>query len=178
MHKSFSIETYYGPIADQILEKAKDIRLLVCDVDGVMSNGLIYVNNYGEEFKTFNIRDNYGIQRLLDSNIEMAIITGRYTNFLKTYCLTIGIKYLYQGQKEKILALNELLNKLKLTTEQVAYLGDDLIDSPVMEQVGLSIAVADAHPTIKSISDYITRASGGFGAVREVCDLLLCSRVD
>ncbi|EHD23455.1 MULTISPECIES: 3-deoxy-manno-octulosonate-8-phosphatase KdsC [Brenneria] len=169
-------DTCYGPVDRQVLDKARDVRLLICDVDGVLSDGLIYMGNQGEELKTFNVRDGYGIRCLLTSGIEVAIITGRTANMLVDRCKTLGIAHLYQGQSDKILAFNDLLDKLSLTADQVAYIGDDLIDWPVMAQVGLSVAVADAHPLLLPRADYVTRIAGGRGAVRELCDLILFSQ--
>lgn len=169
-------DTCYGPVDRQVLDKAREIRLLICDVDGVMSDGLIYMGNHGEELKAFNVRDGYGIRCLLTSGIEVAIITGRSADLLADRCKTLGITHLYQGQSDKVLAFHDLLDKLALTAGQVAYIGDDLIDWPVMAQVGLSAAVADAHPLLLPRADYITRIAGGRGAVRELCDLILLSQ--
>ncbi|RLM27551.1 3-deoxy-D-manno-octulosonate 8-phosphate phosphatase [Brenneria alni] len=169
-------DTCYGPVEQQILDKARNVRLLICDVDGVLSDGLIYMGNQGEELKTFNVRDGYGIRCMLTSGIEVAIITGRSANMLVDRCKTLGIAHLYQGQSDKLLAFNDLLDKLSVTAGQVAYIGDDLIDWPVMARVGLSVAVADAHPLLLPRADYVTRIAGGRGAVRELCDLILLSQ--
>ncbi|WP_409309086.1 3-deoxy-manno-octulosonate-8-phosphatase KdsC [Pectobacterium sp. B1J-3] len=169
-------DTCYGPVDQQVLDKAREIRLLICDVDGVMSDGLIYMGNHGEELKAFNVRDGYGIRCLLTSGIEVAIITGRSAKLLQDRCKTLGITHLYQGQSDKVLAFNDLLDKLSVPANQVAYIGDDLIDWPVMAQVGLSVAVADAHPLLLPRADYVTRIAGGRGAVRELCDLILFSQ--
>lgn len=168
--------TCYGPIANRVLEKAKTIKLLICDVDGVLSDGLIYMGNQGEELKAFNVRDGYGIRCLLTSGIEVAIITGRSAPLVEDRCRTLGITHLYQGQSDKILAFNELLDTLSLCADQAAYIGDDLIDWPVMAQVGLSVAVADAHPLLLPRADYVTKIPGGRGAVRELCDLILLAQ--
>ncbi|MEX6209062.1 3-deoxy-manno-octulosonate-8-phosphatase KdsC [Providencia huaxiensis] len=173
---SGNIETCYGSVANAILTKAAKVKLLICDVDGVMSDGLIYMGNNGEELKAFNVRDGYGIRCLLTSNIEVAIITGRKAKLLEDRAQTLGITYLYQGQSDKLLAYQQLLDTLQLSDEQIAYIGDDLIDWPVMAKVGLSVAVADAHPLLLPKADYITRLGGGKGAVRELCDLILLSQ--
>ncbi|MFB4355892.1 3-deoxy-manno-octulosonate-8-phosphatase KdsC [Pantoea sp. BS_4] len=171
-----AIETCYGPVSADIMARAGHIRLLICDVDGVMSDGLIYMGNNGEELKTFNVRDGYGIRCLLTSDIEVAIITGRTARLLEDRCKTLGIRHLYQGQSDKLLAYRELLDTLSLSDEQVAYIGDDLIDWPVMAKVGLSVAVADAHPLLLARARYVTRIAGGRGAVRELCDLILMAQ--
>lgn len=169
-------ETCYGPVDGQVMAKARDIRLLICDVDGVLSDGLIYMGNQGEELKAFNVRDGYGIRCLLTSGVEVAIITGRSSQLVADRCRTLGISRLYQGQSDKTLAFRELLDTLSLRAEQAAYIGDDLFDWPVMAQVGLSVAVADAHPLLLPRADYVTRIAGGRGAVRELCDLILLAQ--
>lgn len=171
-----TIDTCYGPIAQTVMEKAAKIRLLICDVDGVMSDGLIYQGNSGEELKAFNVRDGYGIRCLLTSGIEVAIITGRNAKLLEDRANTLGITHLYQGQSDKLLAYHELLAKLAIRPGDVAYIGDDLIDWPVMAEVGLSAAVADAHPLLLPKADYVTQIAGGRGAVRELCDLILLAQ--
>lgn len=171
-----TIDTCYGPIAQTVLEKAAKIRLLICDVDGVMSDGLIYQGNSGEELKAFNVRDGYGIRCLLTSGVEVAIITGRKAKLLEDRANTLGITHLYQGQSDKLLAYRELLAKLAIRPGDVAYIGDDLIDWPVMAEVGLSAAVADAHPLLLPKADYVTQIAGGRGAVRELCDLILLAQ--
>lgn len=171
-----TIDTCYGPIAQTVMEKAAKIRLLICDVDGVMSDGLIYQGNRGEELKAFNVRDGYGIRCLLTSGVEVAIITGRKAKLLEDRANTLGITHLYQGQSDKLLAYRELLDKLAVRPGEVAYIGDDLIDWPVMAEVGLSAAVADAHPLLLPKADYVTQIAGGRGAVRELCDLILLAQ--
>lgn len=171
-----TIDTCYGPIAQAVMEKAAKIRLLICDVDGVMSDGLIYQGNSGEELKAFNVRDGYGIRCLLTSGVEVAIITGRKAKLLEDRANTLGITHLYQGQSDKLLAYRELLDKLAVRPGEVAYIGDDLIDWPVMAEVGLSAAVADAHPLLLPKADYVTQIAGGRGAVRELCDLILLAQ--
>lgn len=170
------IETCYGAVSNQIIKKAEKVQLLICDVDGVMSDGLIYMGNNGEELKAFNVRDGYGIRCLLTSGIEVAIITGRQSKLLEDRAKTLGITYLYQGQHNKLLAYQQLLDTLNLKPEQTAYIGDDLIDLPVMEKVGLSVAVADAHPLLIPRANYVTCIAGGRGAVREMCDLILLAQ--
>ncbi|WP_318366270.1 3-deoxy-manno-octulosonate-8-phosphatase KdsC [Enterobacter sp.] len=171
-----SLTTCYGPVSTQVMAKAEKIRLLILDVDGVMSDGLIFMGNNGEELKAFNVRDGYGIRCALTSGIEVAIITGRKAKLLEDRCATLGITHLYQGQSDKRIAFKELLANLAVSAEEVAYIGDDLIDWPVMADVGLSVAVADAHPMLMPRADYVTYINGGRGAVREVCDLLLLAQ--
>lgn len=167
------INTCYGPVSKDVFQRAVNIRLLICDVDGVMSDGLIYMGNHGEELKAFNVRDGYGIRCLITSDIEVAIITGRNAKLVENRAKTLGITHLYQGQSNKLIAFEQILRDLSLTPEQVAYIGDDLIDWPVMAKVGLSVAVADAHPLLLPKAHYVTQVPGGRGAVRELCDLIL-----
>lgn len=170
------IDTCYGAVSNIVMSRARPIRLLICDVDGVMSDGLIYMGNQGEELKAFHVRDGYGIRCLLTSSIDVAIITGRNAKLLEDRCNTLGIKHLYQNQSDKRLALHQLLEKLQVDPQQVAYVGDDLIDWPAMKEVGLSVAVANAHPMLLPRVDYVTYTAGGCGAVREVCDLILMAQ--
>lgn len=170
------VETCYGPVSADVLRRAAAVRLLICDVDGVLSDGLIYMGNQGEELKAFNVRDGYGIRCLLTADIEVAIITGRTAKLVEDRAKTLGITHLYQGQSDKLLAFGTLLDTLSLSAEQVAYIGDDLIDAPVMARVGLSVAVADAHPLLLPQAHYTTRIAGGRGAVRELCDLILLAQ--
>ncbi len=171
-----TVDTCYGPVATDVLARARNIRLLLCDVDGVMSDGLIYMGNQGEELKAFNVRDGYGIRCLVTSGIEVGIITGRTSQLVADRAKTLGIAHLYQGQSNKLVAFNELLSTLALREDQVAYIGDDLIDWPVMAKTGLSVAVADAHPLLLPKAHYVTRIAGGKGAVRELCDLILLAQ--
>lgn len=163
----------YGSLDNEILIKAKKIKLLISDVDGVMSNGMIYLGNNSEELKSFNVRDNYGIKCLLKSFIEIAIISGRRSLLLENHCKDLGIKYFYLGQLDKILPFKKIQKKLNLSLEEIAYVGDDFIDLPILSKAGLSIATSDSHPIILKKVDYITKASGGKGAIREVCDIIL-----
>lgn len=167
------INTCYGAVSKDVFQRAANIRLLICDVDGVMSDGLIYMGNQGEELKAFNVRDGYGIRCLITSGIEVAIITGRSAKLVENRAKTLGITHLYQGQSDKLIAFGKIINDLSLLPEQVAYIGDDLIDWPVMEKAGLAVAVADAHPLLIPRAHYVTRIAGGKGAVRELCDLIL-----
>ncbi|MDN6633218.1 MAG: 3-deoxy-manno-octulosonate-8-phosphatase KdsC [Enterobacterales bacterium] len=174
--QGMNIATCYGPVARKIMDSAADIRLVICDVDGVLSDGLIYMGNNGEELKAFNVRDGYGIRCLITEGIHVAIITGRQSKLVADRAATLGIEHLYQGQSDKLIAFEKILSDLNLQPHQVAYIGDDLIDWPVMAKVGLSVAVADAHPILLQRAQYVTRIAGGRGAVRELCDLILQSQ--
>jgi 3-deoxy-D-manno-octulosonate 8-phosphate phosphatase (KDO 8-P phosphatase) len=163
-------------MSQEILAKAASIRLAIFDVDGVFTDGRITLDARGEELYSFYIHDGYGIKRLLAANIDVAIITGRNAPCVRLRMQQLGIKHIYQGQEDKIVAYKELLSTLSLQPYQVAYVGDDLPDLLVMQQVGLSIAVANATASILATAMWKTHASGGQGAVREVCDLLLAAQ--
>lgn len=170
------IETLYQPVEQNILEIAKHIKLLICDVDGVFSDGLIYMGNDGEELKTFHTRDGYGVKSLMNAGIETAIITGRKSQIVENRMKALGISLIYQGQDDKVKAYQDICNKLNISPEQTGYIGDDLIDWPVMEKVALKVCVADGHPLLAKRANYVTAIQGGHGAVREVCDLILQAR--
>lgn len=166
----------YQPVAETVQQKARQIRLLICDVDGVFSDGRIYLGNQGEELKAFHTRDGYGVKALRQAGIEVAVITGRTSSIVAKRMQSLTVQHVYQGQEDKIPAYNELKRQLQLKDEEIAYIGDDLSDWAVMQHVGLSVAVHDAHPLLAKHADYRTLLSGGFGAVRELADFLLISQ--
>ena len=166
----------YGPINRSVWQKLSQIQLLICDVDGVLSDGLIYLGNQGEEFKTFNTKDGFGMKALQNAGIAVAIITGRDSRIVSERMASLGVKHVYQGQSDKRISFAALLKELNLNPEQVAYIGDDVVDLCVMELCGLGVAVNDAHPLVRQRADYVTQLAGGRGCVREVCDLLLEAR--
>lgn len=169
------IDTPYGKVPQQIFEQAKQIKLFVCDVDGVFSDGRIYLGNDGEELKAFHTKDGFGLKAIMQQGIEVAIITGRQSNIVENRMKALGVKHIFQGKEDKLSVYQSLLEKLKLTPDQTAYIGDDVVDLPVMRIAGLAIAVNDAHPLVLSEANMITTIKGGFGAVREICDLFLQS---
>lgn len=160
----------------EVLNKAKNIQLLICDVDGVLSNGQVIIGNNSEEFKTFNIKDGFGIKCLQKSGIAVAIITGRNSKIVEKRCQELGIEHYYQGQSNKQEAFDTLCKNLSVQPEQICHIGDDLPDLPLLVQVGLGVTVADGHWLMQQHADWITQSNGGFGAVREVCDLILHSQ--
>lgn len=167
--------TLYQAVSDDVADKALQIKLLICDVDGVFSDGRIYLGNSGEELKAFHTRDGYGIKALRQAGIEVAIITGRQSEIVAKRMASLTVPYIYQGQENKLAAFDELQRKLQLKPEQIAYIGDDLSDWQVMQYCGLAVAVKDAHPYLVQHVDFVTSLPGGYGAVRELCDLLLIS---
>ena len=165
--------TLYGEIALKVLEKAKKIKLLVCDVDGVFSDGRIYLGNDGEELKAFHTKDGFGIKALGSSGVDVAIITGRRSTIVANRMSALNVKHIVQGQEDKLPALIHLAKQLNLTPDEMAYIGDDIPDLACILHVGLGISVSDAHPAVSAKADYTTFTRGGFGAVREVCDLIM-----
>jgi len=157
------------------IEKAKDIKLIILDVDGVLTDGSLYFDNTGGEYKAFNSKDGHGIRLLLENNIEVALITGRTSELLKHRAANLKLNpdLIYQGYRNKLIAYADLLKKTDYKKHQIAYVGDDVIDLPIMSQVGFSIAVNDANWFVKENCDWVTDLAGGKGAVREVCEFLL-----
>jgi len=167
------MNTLYGKVPSDILEKAKQIKLLVCDVDGVFSDGRIYLGNDGEELKAFHTKDGFGIKALGASGVDVAIITGRNSAIVSNRMKALNVAHIIQGQEDKLPALTELINQLDIKLNQVAYIGDDVPDLACIEAVGLGICVSDGHPLVLRGADYTTFTRGGFGAVRETCDLIM-----
>jgi 3-deoxy-D-manno-octulosonate 8-phosphate phosphatase (KDO 8-P phosphatase) len=153
-----------------------DISLLVLDVDGVLTDGRLYYGPRGEVLKVFDVKDGYGIKLLMKAGVTVAIISGRRSTMVARRARDLGIRYVYQGSEDKLPIFERLRKQLKLDTAQCAIVGDDLPDVPVMRVVGLAFAVADAHPAAIQVADMVTPQSGGRGAVRGVCDLLVAAR--
>lgn len=166
----------YGAIETSLWQQLAQVRLLCCDVDGVFSDGRIYLGNDGEEFKAFHTRDGFGIKALRAAGIEVAIITGRQSQIVESRFQALGVPYRFQGCHDKQQPFDELLTTLNLVPQQIAYIGDDIPDLALIRQAGLGVAVQDAHPLVRQAADYVTTLPGGFGAVRELCDLLLQSQ--
>jgi len=159
-----------------ILEKAKQIELVIFDVDGVMTDGGLIFGDDGQEYKVFNSLDGHGLRMLFESNIKAAVITGRTSQVVEHRMKNVGIDLIYQGYRDKNPALEQLKNRTGIPLEKMAFVGDDVVDLPVMTQVGLAIAVQDAHPYVIQHAHWTTPRAGGHGAVRDVCELLLEAR--
>ncbi|MDH5544790.1 MAG: 3-deoxy-manno-octulosonate-8-phosphatase KdsC [Gammaproteobacteria bacterium] len=156
-----------------ILERAAKIELVIFDVDGVLTDGRLYVTDSGEEIKAFHSRDGHGLKMLQQSGVTVGIITGRTSNIVTHRMSELGVEHVFQGQRDKIPAFEKMIANLSLQPEQVAYVGDDVVDLPVMRRVGLAIAVQDAHPFVKQHAHWQTPNCGGRGAARDVCELLI-----
>lgn len=159
--------------AVRITEKARAVRLLVLDVDGVLTDGRLYFSEDGQELKTFDTQDGHGIKMLQQAGIQCAIITGRNTQLVARRAANLGIKHLLQGREDKGVALRALSQELTIPLDEIAYVGDDWPDLPAIRMAGLGVAVANAHQEVRRHADLVTTARGGRGAVREVCDLIL-----
>jgi len=150
-----------------------DVRLIGFDIDGVFTDGRIYLSDDGVESKSFNTQDGYGIRRVLDAGIVVAVISGRQSKSVDKRMAELGVRYVIQGCDDKVAAFDGLINELGIANTQTAFVGDDVPDLPLMRHAGFAIAVANAVPAVKSECDLVTAASGGAGAVREICDFVL-----
>jgi 3-deoxy-D-manno-octulosonate 8-phosphate phosphatase (KDO 8-P phosphatase) len=159
-----------------LLERARRIRLLVLDVDGVLTDGRLYFDNQGNETKAFYTRDGLGMKALQAQGITLALITGRTSNIVAHRASGLGIEHVYQGREDKLGAFLELLEATGLEPAQVCFAGDDWIDIPLLERVGLAVTVPDADAVVKGHAHWVTSRPGGLGAVREICDLVLAAQ--
>ncbi len=159
--------------ATALLQAAHQIKLFIMDVDGVLTDGRIFIRDNGEEIKAFHTLDGHGLKMLHRHGIQTAIITGRDAPSVGIRVQQLGIQHYFKGITDKRSCYQQLLQQLELGEQQCAYIGDDVVDLPVMKHCGLAVAVPNAHALVLQHADYVTRASGGAGAVREVCDLLL-----
>jgi len=156
-----------------LLQRAAAIRLLIFDVDGVLTNGTLFYGDDGQEYKAFHSRDGHGMKMLQRSGVTIAIITGRTSQVVTHRMQNLGITHVYQGQLDKLPAYEGLRQQLAIAPEQIAYVGDDVVDLPIMQRVGFAVAVQDAHPLVKRHAHWITEHGGGRGAARDVCELLM-----
>jgi 3-deoxy-D-manno-octulosonate 8-phosphate phosphatase (KDO 8-P phosphatase) len=156
-----------------ILEKAEKIKLLLLDVDGVLTDRKIYFSDAGQEYKAFNAHDGLGIKLLRASGVEVGVITTRRSAVVERRMHELGVVHVYQGQEDKRAALKIIMEKLALTADQIAYVGDDLPDLPLMRSVGLGVAVADACEYVCLHADWVVQMDGGRGAARAVCELIM-----
>jgi 3-deoxy-D-manno-octulosonate 8-phosphate phosphatase (KDO 8-P phosphatase) len=156
-----------------VSNKLKDIKLLILDVDGVLTDGSIIYDNNGVETKVFSVKDGLGIRLLMEAGINLCIATGRSSSALNNRCENLGIVHIFDGVSDKAAILDLILDRVGVSAHEVAFIGDDLPDLALMQMVGLSIAVADAHKTVLENADMVTSAKGGAGAVREACEAIL-----
>lgn len=156
-----------------LIERAKKIKLAIFDVDGVLTNGILQYSKDGIESKEFHVHDGVGIKLLQQASIEVAIITAKESAVLTRRMKDLGVTHVYQGRANKLPAYEELKQKLNLTDEQISYMGDDLPDLPLICRAGLGITVANAPLITQQYAHWVTKCSGGNGAVREACDFIL-----
>ena len=159
--------------ATEAMRRAQNVRVMIFDVDGILTDGSLHYGPDGEAMKTFNVLDGLGIQLLQRSGVATAIISARSSPIVVRRAADLGITHVYQGEHDKRVAFRALLAATGVTAEQCGYIGDDVIDMPLLQQVGLAVTVPTGHPEVQGRVHYVTRAGGGRGAVREVCDMLL-----
>ena len=155
--------------------KLADIRLVAFDIDGVFTDGRFYLSDEGVETKAFHTQDGFGVRQLLNAGIDVAVISSRKSNAVEKRMAELGVAHILQGCENKVAALDSIIAELGITPAECAYVGDDIPDLPLLAHVGVSVAVANAVPELHDQCDMSTSAAGGFGAVREVCDLVLAA---
>lgn len=160
-------------ISKELQQRFERIKLLVLDVDGVMTDGGLTIGDDGQEYKTFHSHDGLGMKLLKASGVNIAIITGRTSNVVKKRAESTGVAHFYQGADDKLAAFNDLLDKAGLQADQCGFMGDDVVDLPPMLKSGLAIAVPDSPALLLQHAHYVTKKCGGRGAVREVCELIM-----
>lgn len=156
-----------------VYDLARNIKILIFDVDGVLTDGSLYLGDDGQEYKAFNSLDGHGMKMLKNSGVELAIITGRSSKVVTLRAHNLGITHLYQGVHDKLQAFHELTEKLGIRFEQCAFMGDDVIDLPAMRRCGLAVTVPQAPELVQRHAHYVTRREGGRGAARETCELIM-----
>jgi 3-deoxy-D-manno-octulosonate 8-phosphate phosphatase (KDO 8-P phosphatase) len=167
------IETLYQRIDDELYKRFQRIKLVLSDVDGVLSDGKIYMTAYGDEIKSFNAKDGCGIVSLSSCGVEFGVITGRASPLVEKRMKSLGVRYICQGVRDKYGEFVRISQEMGIGADECLYIGDDVIDLPLMRTVGIGVAVRDAHPLVLREADFVTVNNGGNGAVREVTDLIL-----
>ena len=158
---------------EEVLIKAKNIKLVIFDVDGVLTDGSLFYGDDGQEYKAFNSRDGHGMKMLQQSGVQIGIITGRTSEVVLHRMKNLNVQHIYQGRLEKLPAFEELIGKLDLVPEQVAYVGDDVVDLPIMIRAGLAITVPNGHDMAKQHAHWITSQPAGAGAARDICEMIM-----
>jgi 3-deoxy-D-manno-octulosonate 8-phosphate phosphatase (KDO 8-P phosphatase) len=162
--------------SNQVKKIAAKVKLLILDVDGVLTDNTLYIADSGKEAKRFNVSDGMGIALASRAGLEIALISGRRSKATQFRAFDLKIKHVYLGVTDKITAYNQIKKNLKLSDEQIAYMGDDILDVPVLKKVALPICVKDSNPIVRRLVQFVTKAKGGEGAVREVIDMILESK--
>lgn len=161
---------------DELRTRARAIKLVAFDIDGVMTDGRLYYTDFGNETKAFNVKDGLGIKLLRSTGVEIAIITGRTSELVKKRASDLKISKLVQGREDKIVALKEMMAPMGIQAHEVAYMGDDLPDLSAIRFAGIGVAVADALPIVREHADMVMTRGGGDGAVREFCEWLMAAQ--
>jgi len=174
--KKMNLDLHLQQYSEDVFSRASRVRLLILDIDGVLTDGSLYFDAKGETLKVFNVQDGHGIKMAQQGGIEVALVSGRRSDAAFHRARELNINRFYEGVRDKVAILEELLAALNLTAPEVAAVGDDLVDLPLFNRVGLGVAVADAVPEAKAAAHWVTSRPGGKGAVREVCDLILKAR--
>lgn len=157
----------------ELYDRARRIRLVIFDVDGVLTDGSLFITDTGEEFKAFHSQDGHGMKMLQATGIQLAIVTGRTSRSVERRAQNLGVGILYQGVEDKLAVFEQILASFGFEEESCAYMGDDVVDLPVMRRCGLAVAVPDAPSLVKARAHYVTRQPGGRGAVRELCEIIM-----
>lgn len=160
-------------IDDQVLARAAQVRIVIFDVDGVLTDGSLFLGDDGQEYKAFHSKDGHGMAMLQKTGVKIGIITGRTSEVVRLRMQSLGVEEVYQGQRDKRPAYQALKQRLGLNDHQVAYVGDDVVDLPILCQSGLAIAVQDSHPLVLQHAHWVTPHPGGRGAARDVCELIM-----
>lgn len=158
---------------EEVLNRAKNIKLIIFDVDGVLTDGSLFYGDDGQEYKAFNSRDGHGMKMLQETGVQIGIITGRTSEVVLHRMKNLQVQHIYQGRLEKLPAFEELIGKLGISAEHVAYVGDDVVDLPIMIRVGLAITVPGAHDLAKQHAHWITSKPAGAGAARDICEMIM-----
>ena len=162
-----------GKLGAGLIEKMRKVKVLLLDVDGVLTDGRIILSDDGQETKCFDVRDGHGLKMIQRAGIEVMFLTGRKSRVVEHRARELGVDRVYQGALDKLAVYQEILSQEGLVPEQTAYMGDDIVDLPVLRQAGFSVTVCDAHAEVLRMVDLVTKSRGGRGAVREVCELIL-----
>ena len=159
--------------SSEVLARAAKVKLVVFDVDGVLTDGRLLLGDNGVEYKAFHSRDGHGMKMLASTGVELAIITGRHSQLVAERMASLGITHVHQGHASKLPVFERLIADLELSDDEAAYVGDDVVDLGIMARVGFAVAVANAHPLALEKAHWHTQSDGGRGAAREVCDLIM-----
>jgi len=167
---------YLNDLTPELRARAAKVKLLALDVDGILTDGRLWFTSDGKESKAFHVLDGQGMKLLREHEIEVALITARESPVVQARARELGLRHVYQGSRDKFDSLNHLCHALSIKHDQVAYMGDDLPDLPVLKVVGFAAAPANAHPWVRDYAHWHSHAAGGEGAVRELCDIILLAQ--